>query len=101
MDPLSRGGEESFRNAVCVCAKCNISKGRQLFADWLTKLSESNREIARAIYMQKLTRAPEDFQPGPKQIRQSVMRAELGFDEQVLRKLYPKPAVWGPPKRRQ
>ena len=100
MDPLSRGGEESFRNAICVCAACNISKGRLLFADWLTRLTASNQEIARKIYKQKLGREPEDFQPGPKQIRQSLMRAELGFDEAVLRKLYPKPVVWGAPKRK-
>lgn len=33
MDPLSRGGEESFRNALCVCTKCNLAKGKRLFVD--------------------------------------------------------------------
>lgn len=99
MDPLSRGGEESFRNAICVCAKCNMTKGRRLFADWLVTLPEPNQATARAIYMQKLGRAPEEFQPGPKQVRLALMRAEFGFDERVLRTLYPKPVVRGPPKR--
>lgn len=101
MDPLSQGGEESFRNAICVCAACNISKGRKLFANWLTTLTESNQEVAREIYKQRLGRTPEEFQPGPKQARQTLMRLELGFDEAVLRKLYPTPVVWGTPKRPQ
>jgi CRISPR/Cas system Type II protein with McrA/HNH and RuvC-like nuclease domain len=100
MDPLSRGGEESFRNAICACAKCNMAKGRQLFADWLAKLPESNQVIARAAYLQKLGRMPEDFKPGPKQQRLVTTRSELAFDEHVLRTLYPKPVVQGPPKRR-
>lgn len=100
MDPLSRGGEESFRNALCVCATCNISKGRRLFADWLATLADANQTIARAIYKQKLGREPEEFQPGPKQPRQTLMRLELGFDEQVLQKLYPNPVVWDIPKRK-
>lgn len=99
MDALSRGGEESFRNAICVCDKCNISKGRQLFTNWLDKLAEPNRAVARAAYIQKLGRTPEEFRPGPKQTRLSLMRTELGFDEQVLRTLFPKPVVQGPPKR--
>jgi hypothetical protein len=98
MEPLSRGGEESFRNAICVCAKCNLAKGRQLFTDWLTKLPEPNQTTARAAYVQNLGRPPEEFKPGPKQVRLSLMRVELGFDEKVLRTLYPKPVVLGPPK---
>lgn len=101
MDPLSRGGEESFRNAICSCAKCNMAKGRQLFSDWLEKLPKNNQAIARAAYLQKLGRTPEEFKPGPKQLRLVTTRAELAFDEQVLRTLYPKPVVHGPPKRRQ
>lgn len=99
MDPLSRGGEESFRNAICVCAKCNITKGKRLFADWLPKLTEPNQTVARTAYIQKLGRAPEAFRPGPKQARLLLMRIELGFDERVLRALFPKPVVRGPPQR--
>lgn len=100
MDPLSRGGEESFRNAICACSRCNMAKGRRLFADWLAQIPEPNRIHARAAYIQKLGRAPEEFQPGPRQARLSLMRVELRFDEKVLRTLFPKPVVQGPPKRR-
>lgn len=99
MDPLSRGGEESFRNAICACAKCNMAKGKQLFSDWLAALPEPTRTVVRAIYVEKLGRTPEQFQPGPKQLRLVQARLELAFDEQVLRALYPKPVVKGPPNR--
>jgi CRISPR/Cas system Type II protein with McrA/HNH and RuvC-like nuclease domain len=99
MDPLSRGGEESFRNAICACAKCNMAKGKQLFANWLATLPESRQAAVRAIYVEKLGRSPEQFQPGPKQLRLVATRLELAFDEQVLRVLYPKPVVNGPPNR--
>lgn len=99
MDPLSRGGEESFRNALCVCAKCNLAKGKRLFADWLAKIPEPNRTDARAIYVQKLGRTPEAFCPGPRQVRILRTRIELGLEESVLRKLFPKPVVQGPPKQ--
>lgn len=98
MDPLSRGGEESFRNALCVCAKCNMAKGKRLFVDWLAKIPEPNRSDARAIYIQKLGRPPEVFCPGPRQVRILRTSIELGLEESVLRKLFPKPVVKGPPK---
>ncbi len=100
MDPLSRGGEESYRNAVCACAKCNLSKNRRLFSEWLATLSPANQLISRAVYIRKLGRAPEEFQPGQKQPRLVKERLELGFDEQVLRALYPKPVVRQAPRRR-
>lgn len=99
MDPLSRGGEESFRNALCVCSRCNLAKGKQLFADWLARIPESNQADARAIYVQKLGRTPEAFCPGPKQVRLVRTRIELGLEKSVLRKLFAKPVVQGPPKQ--
>lgn len=98
MDPLSRGGEESFRNAICACARCNTAKGRRLFADWLERIPTKNQASVREIYVQRLGRAPEEFRPGPRQPRLTLMRMELGFDEHVLRTMFPKPVVNGPPK---
>ena len=49
----------------------------------LTTLTEKNRAVATEIYRQRLGRTPEEFQPGPKQLRQTLMRLELGFDEAV------------------
>jgi len=101
MDPLFRGGEESIRNAVYVCAPCNMAKGRRLFTDWLASLSEANRSQAKAIYIEKHGSLPEAFQPGPRQPRQTLGRLELEFAEAVLKKLFPRPAVNGPPRSLQ
>lgn len=98
MDPLFRGGEESIRNAVYVCAPCNMAKGRRLFTDWLAALSEAHRSQARAIYIEKHGSPPEAFQPGPRQPRQTLGRLELEFAEAVLKKLFPRPIVDGAPK---
>lgn len=99
MDPLWRGGEESIRNAVYACAACNLAKGRRLFTEWLKTLSAANLAIARDVYSAKHGHAPEAFVPGSKMLRLLTPRIELGFDEQVLRKMFPKPIVSGPPKR--
>lgn len=97
MDPLSRGGEDSIRNTVYVCRDCNLAKGRRLFVDWLEKLDPANRDGAREIYKSKHGHTPEVFQPGAKQPRLTLPRHELSLDERVLRKLFPKPIVSGPP----
>jgi hypothetical protein len=99
MDPLSRGGEESVRNAIYVCAACNMAKGSRLFLDWLARLPEDRRELVRRIYIDKQGQDPSAFVPGPRQPRLLLTRPELAFDEQVLRGLFPKPLVAGPPKR--
>ena len=100
MDPLSHGGEDSIRNTVYVCRNCNLAKGRRLFIDWLEKLDPTNRECARHIYEVKHRHTPEVFQPGAKHPRLRLPRHELSFDESVLRKLFPKPIVAGPPERK-
>lgn len=99
MDPLSRGGEDSIRNALYVCRDCNMAKGKRLFINWLDKLDCTRRAPVRQIYEMKHGHAPEAFQPGTKQARLTLPRYELAFDEGVLRKLFPKPIVSGPPVR--
>jgi hypothetical protein len=99
MDPLSRGGEESVRNAIYVCASCNMAKGNRLFVDWLASLPEHRRASVRQIYVARQGRPPEQFTPGPRQPRMLLTRPELAFDESVLRRLFPKPLVGGPPRR--
>lgn len=100
MDPLSRGGEDSIRNAVYVCAQCNLVKCNRLFVDWLETLPPERQEKARAVYHAKHGHPPEAFRPAEKQARLTLPRIELQFDEAVLRKLFPRPIVTGPPNRR-
>lgn len=100
MDPLSKGGEDSIRNAVYVCAKCNLAKRDRLFVDWLEMLPPERQEMALATYLAKHCHLPETFQPSTKQARLALPRIELQLDEAVLRKLFPKPIVAGPPERR-
>lgn len=97
MDPISRGGEDSLRNAVYVCATCNLAKRNRLFVDWLETLMPIHREQARAVYEEKHGQPPERFKPGRKRARLTLPRLELLLDEAVLRRLFPKPIVSGPP----
>lgn len=99
MDPVSRGGEDSIRNTVFACRGCNSAKGSRLFVDWLQRLPPAFGENARRIYTEKHGHAPEAFVPGGKRARLTLPRLELGLDETVLRTLFPKPIVSGPPKR--
>jgi len=101
MDPLSRGGEESIRNAVYACARCNVSKGNRLFVDWLTRLPILHREVARFLYVSKHGEPPEAFVPGDRQPRLTLGRLETQFDESVLRHLFKRPIVQGPPRARR
>ena len=98
MDALSRGGEDSIRNAVYVCAHCNLAKGNRLFLTWLATLAPDWRDRARALYESKHGHPPEAFQSGTRQARLVLPRHELQFDESVLRRLFPKPIVNGPPR---
>lgn len=97
MDPLARGGGESVRNAVYACAACNLAKGRRLFVDWLLLLPAAHQQGARAIYVAKHGHEPEAFEPGTKRLRMTLPRVDIGFNESVLRRLYSKPIVNGPP----
>lgn len=100
MDPLALGGEESICNAVYVCDACNMAKGRRLFTEWLDRLIEPHKTVARQIYAAKHGHEPEAFLRAGKQIRLTLPRRELQLDESVLRQLFPKPIVAGPPERR-
>jgi len=64
MNPLLLGGEDSVRNAVCVCKKCNIKKGKLPFLAWLEKLKPEYEKIAREIYTVKQGQPPEKFVAG-------------------------------------
>lgn len=99
MDPLSRGGADAMCNAVYVCAPCNLAKGRKLFVRWLSQLDAVHAQGARTLYEVKQGIPPEAFVPGRPQPRRSIPQLELALDESVLRRLYPRPVVRGPPKR--
>lgn len=99
MDPISRGGEDSIRNTVIACRGCNSAKGSRLFVDWLQQLPPEFAQNAREIYMAKHGHMPEDFVPTAKQARLRLPRVELRLDETVIRTLFPKPMVSGPPRR--
>jgi hypothetical protein len=97
MDPLSLGGEDSIRNTVYVCAPCNMAKGRRLFVDWLVQLSPECSALARQIYVDKHGHPPEAFVRSTKSQRLTLPRVELEYSEAVLRRLFPRPTVDGPP----
>lgn len=67
MDPLILGGEDSIRNVVCVCKKCNIKKGKISFLSWLDKLPNKYKDIARSVYTEKHGFPPEEFIEGAAQ----------------------------------
>lgn len=64
MDPTSLGGEDSLRNAIYCCSRCNSRKKDKPFLRWLTELSEPYRTLCRAIYIFKHEHNPEDFESG-------------------------------------
>lgn len=97
MDALSLGGEESIRNAVYVCAACNLAKGRRAFCDWLQQLTPACREQVRQIYIDKHGHPPEAFIRKTKSQRLTLPRIELQYSEAVLRRLFPVPIVKRPP----
>jgi hypothetical protein len=98
MDPLSRGGADAVCNAIYVCAPCNLAKGRKLFVRWLSQLDAPHAAAARTLYEAKQSMPPEAFVPGRPQPRRTIPQLELDLDESVLRRLYPRPVVRGPPR---
>lgn len=99
MDPLAKGGEDSIRNAVYVCDLCNYKKGNRLFVEWLLIMEPCQRASASAIYTEKHGHPPQDFVPNSKTARMDYSLAPLAFDLEVVRKLFPRPIVSGPPTR--
>ena len=100
MDPLSKGGEDSIRNVVYVCDRCNNDKLKLLFTEWLKKLLPEFRELARNIYVQKHGHEPEQFEAGDPVPRTDGLTAELFLDEQELKEMYPRPIFDGPPSNK-
>lgn len=98
MEPLARGGEDSLRNVVYVCADCNMKKRRRLFTDWLPTLEPQYQAIARQIYVDKHGHPPEAFVPSAARARSSGLLMELMLEAPVLKQLYPEPLVNGPPR---
>lgn len=101
MDPLCSGGENSTRNTVYICDKCNYKKGELLFLNWLRMLKPHYRKLARQIYRQKHGQQPEDFTQGDRVPRTDGLSAELDLDECELREMYPEPIVDSPPSSKQ
>ena len=58
MDPLSVGGEDSLRNAVFCCNRCNGIKKNKPFIRWLSELSEPFQKNSRALYFLKHEHQP-------------------------------------------
>ena len=98
MDPISGGGEDSIRNTVYVCRSCNSSKGSRLFVNWLKKLPVELATGTYQLYLEKHGHPPEAFVPRRRQARLTLPRLELSLEEGVLRHLFPKPIVSGPPQ---
>lgn len=98
MDPISKGGEDSIRNTIYVCRSCNSAKGNRLFVAWLEKLPADLADGARRLYTEKHGHPPEAFIQRRRQARLTLPRIELSLEEDVLRRLFPKPIVSGPPQ---
>lgn len=97
MDPLSKGGEDSIRNAVYVCGKCNCEKGELPFTKWLGKLLPKHKKLAREIYIEKHRYPPEKFKKGSPTPRTDGLSYELSLDEDELKEMYPEPIADSPP----
>ena len=99
MDPLSLGGEDSLRNAVFCCNRCNGIKKNKLFTRWLSELPEPFQEHSRALYVFKHEHQPEAFEAGSFECRGEGIPMFLELDEkqfkQELRGMLP--LVKGPP----
>ncbi len=86
MDPLSRGGEDSLRNAMYCCYLCNGRKKNKLFVHWLQELSEPYRSKSREIYVFKHEHPPEAFQEGEYELRRDGVPMFLGYDEKEFKR---------------
>ena len=97
MDPLFKGGEDSIRNTVYCCSRCNYRKGRLSFLSWLQKLEPKFQDLARQIYVNKHGHPPEVFVDGS--CRNNFGDTELLFYRSLgdVKNSYPNPIVNGPP----
>lgn len=97
MDPVSKGGEDSIRNAVFVCEDCNYRKGAMLFVRWLKQLPPTNRELCRKLYIEKHGHMPEEFEVGLPRERCDGTSALMLLTEEEIKQMFPAPIVDGPP----
>lgn|GEM_PF-4468431 len=86
MDPLSRGGEDSLRNAVYCCYLCNGRKKNKLFTNWLEELPEPYCTKSREIYIFKHEHSPEAFQEGYYELRGASTPLFLEYNEKVFKR---------------
>ena len=91
MDPVSLGGydpftydleiegftEDTTRNMVCCCAKCNLKKKDRPFTEWLKLIPAENRELARSVYIEKNGFSPEEFAP----VTDDAISFTISFDD--------------------
>ena len=100
MDPLSLGGEDSLRNAVVCCNRCNGLKKNKPFTRWLAELPEPLQEHSRVLYIYKHEHQPEAFESGPFEFRTEGVPMFLEFDERQFKKELRGmlPLVDGPPR---
>jgi 5-methylcytosine-specific restriction endonuclease McrA len=86
MDPLSLGGEDSLRNAVFCCNRCNGIKKNKPFVRWLSELSVPFQENLRALYLFKHEHQPEAFETGPFEFRVEGIPLFLELDEREFKR---------------
>ena len=88
MEPLDKGGEDSYRNSVYCCNSCNSKKGKNLFIDWLDKLKPEYQKISLGVYVSKLDYHPKKYLPGlPTSRLGDGMRAWLLLDDDEIKEL--------------
>jgi len=86
MDPLSLGGEDSLRNAVYCCNRCNGIKKNKPFICWLSALPEPFQERSRALYVFKHEHQPENFEAGSLEFRGEGIPMFLELDEKQFKR---------------
>lgn len=100
MDPLSLGGEDSIRNAVFICDRCNGAKRWRPFCEWLTLIPAHQAAAARQVYIEKHRHEPEAFEVGEPQDRfpRGAGLMQLMMPDEDIREWYQEPIVSGPPR---
>jgi hypothetical protein len=100
MDPLRLGGEDSIRNVVFVCDRCNDAKRWRPFCEWLAMIPAERAKDTRGVYVAKHGHEPEAFEIGEPQARfpRGAGLMQLMMAEEELREWYREPEVSGPPR---
>lgn len=86
MDPLSLGGEDSLRNAVFCCNRCNGIKKNKPFIRWLAELQDPFQKHSWALYVFKHEHQPDAFEAGPFEFRTEGVPMFLEFDERQFKR---------------